>query len=465
MTIAPNTDITGLLNARQYETPQDYNWVAESIEQLRRQQASINGAVEIIDVAAQTTSTDQRPFSGIPFSVKETIGLAGHSITAGSLRMPPITVSENAPVVQALLDKGAVVTARSNLPEFAMCYDSENLRFGRTNNPLNPLFSAGGSSGGEAALVASGATLFGIGSDIGGSIRYPAHCCGVVGFKPSSNAVSKQGTFPQLDGSFCDSMLAIGPLTRSVRDAQLIYDVIANKPVTSLNRLKLRVLKPDNWPIKIQHENISRALEASCNSLSGAGYEKETTLNLSIKALYHAYLQLIVHEFLPLMRNALTNQHGERYRSSRELINQISGRPQVHPYVFWPLLLMPIIKPSPAKVRQLKALVESARKQVREFLQKDCVLLLPTNGALAMQHGKATWKINRPWVQKEFIPTILMNLLDLPAISVPAKRFSDQNTGLIPGIMLACAPGAEDLLFSSARLIESRLNRKNERDE
>ena len=141
------------------------------------------------------------PLFGLPCSVKETFAIAGEPLTAGSMRMTPQVPTEDARIVRRLKEAGAIVMARSNVPEFAMTAESVNPRYGRTRNPLDVDRVAGGSSGGEGALVGSGASVFGVGSDILGSIRIPAAFCGVVGFKPHSGAVDQSGTWPVVTGN------------------------------------------------------------------------------------------------------------------------------------------------------------------------------------------------------------------------------------------------------------------------
>jgi aspartyl-tRNA(Asn)/glutamyl-tRNA(Gln) amidotransferase subunit A/fatty acid amide hydrolase 2 len=184
--------------------------------------------------------------AGLPISIKETFGLAGEALTVGSLRRPVTTPTADAVIVQRLRAAGAVIIARSNVPELAMTGETTNLRFGRTHNYLDPSRTAGGSSGGEGALVASGSSIAGVGSDLLGSIRIPAAFNGIVGFKAAADAIDKTGVWPDLRGLYADRMLALGTLTRSVRDAQLLYDLIADRPMGPLPPLtELRLIVPE----------------------------------------------------------------------------------------------------------------------------------------------------------------------------------------------------------------------------
>src|SRR5699024_8066190 len=124
---------------------------------------------------------------------------------------------------------GAIILGKTNTPSLCFCQETENKLYGRTNNPWDVTRTAGGSSGGEGALIAAGGAAAGIGSDIGGSIRFPSHFNGVVGFKPGKYQVSPNGHFPSENTPLQERMLGIGPMGKSVRDIALLYDVIADK--------------------------------------------------------------------------------------------------------------------------------------------------------------------------------------------------------------------------------------------
>ena len=145
--------------------------VGQHLHTLAQEQPRLNAATSIFHDAAlaEARRLDREgdrslPLFGLPCSVKETFGLAGQQVTAGSQRMAPEHHAQDAEIVRRLKAAGAVVIARSNVPELAMTAESTNPRYGRTNNPLAPDRVAGGSSGGEGALVGSGSSVFGVGS-------------------------------------------------------------------------------------------------------------------------------------------------------------------------------------------------------------------------------------------------------------------------------------------------------------
>ncbi|MBK9051233.1 MAG: amidase [Chloroflexi bacterium] len=450
-------DATELLKQIQSGERSAEGVVSEYLQRLETQHPRINAAVHIFreEALAQARTPQSGPLSGLPISVKETFGLAGETVTAGSMRMPPIPHEQDAEIVRRLREAGAIIIARSNLPEFAMTYESDNLRYGRTNNPLNLDHSPGGSSGGEAALVASGSTVFGVGSDIGGSIRYPAHCCGVVGFKPHSAAINRQGTWPVMDGMI-GSMLALGSLTRSVRDARLVYSVIADEPLgEGGDAAAARLHHRPNFRMNVQDNAVASALKRGIAEWQGEGLPSETLDIPEVGPLVQDYISYIAYCLADPFFNLLTTAEGEKLSLAGEGQRQLLRRPTVHKYVFNMLLAAPLIKPNERKALAIEERFTAAREKYYEKLGADGVLILPTSGALAMKHGKAAATVLRPGVPGVFTPTLLINILNLSAISIPSWYDIDRKTGLVPGLMLACRPGSEGVLLDAAARLES----------
>jgi amidase len=170
---------------------------------------------------------DRRPLLGLPVTVKDSIEVAGLPATGGSLARAGYVPARDATVVRRLRDAGAIVLAKTNLPEYSSSYETDNLVHGRTVHPLDPERTPGGSSGGEAALIAAGASAVGVGTDGGGSIRVPAHYCGVLGLRPSIGRVPVTGNWPATRASGYMDLYCVGPLARYAQDLELILPVIA----------------------------------------------------------------------------------------------------------------------------------------------------------------------------------------------------------------------------------------------
>src|SRR5438876_1056287 len=160
---------------------------------------------------------DVGPLHGVPVTIKDTIDTAGIRTTSGSRIRETFVPRKDATVVARLKAAGAIILGKTNTPELAIPYETDNPVFGRTNNPYDVERTAGGSSGGEAAAIAACLSPAGIGSDLSGSIRVPAHFCGIVGMKPTSGRVPADGHTPPVTGPFTLGA-CIGPMARTVAD-------------------------------------------------------------------------------------------------------------------------------------------------------------------------------------------------------------------------------------------------------
>src|SRR5690348_11730358 len=163
---------------------------------------------------------------GVPLTIKSCIDVAGWPCPAGSVLRKDYVAKHDAPLVSRLKAAGAILLGNTNTPEFLMAYETDNLLTGKTSNPWNLAHSSGGSSGGEAAAIASGCSMGGVGSDGGGSIRVPAHFCGICGLKPTPGRVPATGHFPSGAGAF-GWIGVVGPMARTFADVRALFEVMA----------------------------------------------------------------------------------------------------------------------------------------------------------------------------------------------------------------------------------------------
>lgn len=458
-------DATAMLAQLRAGTLTSGQLVRQHLERIAQTHDRLNAATQVLhDEALQAAqhldaAGDRTlPLFGLPCSVKETFGLAGREVTAGSLRMQPDHHAHDADIVRRLKAAGAVVIARSNVPEFAMTAESTNPRFGRTNNPLDPRRVAGGSSGGEGVLVGAACSAFGVGSDILGSIRIPAAFCGVVGFKPHSSAVDNAGTWPVVTGH-TRPWLGLGPITRSVRDARLVYDVIARQPVGATPVKAGRLVTPTGFPLTMREPCIASALEAARAALLADGYAEERQDFSGVRHLFLQIPKLILGDFYDGWIRLLSTGPQGRFSVWREALAQLAGKPTIDNGLLTWMLIAPLLKPrSAAKVQAIADEFAAARLHYQQLLGADGVMVLPTLGLLAPEHGKMNRLSLKPGVNGLFIAHTMGNYLDLPAIAIPAWQYRDAATGLPPSISVLCAPGAEAQLFAAAARIEAALN-------
>src|SRR6266446_4647354 len=170
------------------------------------------------------------PLHGVPLSIKSAIDVAGHRCEAGTRLRAGHIAAQDAPLVARLRAAGAVILGVTNTPELLMAWETDNLLYGRTNNPWDLTRTAGGSSGGEAAAIAAGLSAGGVGSDGGGSIRVPAHFCGICGLKPTPGRIPSTGHFPVSAGPFA-LLGVVGPMARTVADLKVLFEVMQGPDV------------------------------------------------------------------------------------------------------------------------------------------------------------------------------------------------------------------------------------------
>uniref|UniRef100_A0A1B0GP88 Amidase domain-containing protein n=1 Tax=Phlebotomus papatasi TaxID=29031 RepID=A0A1B0GP88_PHLPP len=182
------------------------------------------------------------PLLGVPFTVKESCRLRNFLCTQGSLRRAKHRSAENGEVVGRLLDAGAIPLLVSNTPEFCFNWECFNFVTGRTLNPYNSQRTSGGSSGGEGALLGAGASVFGVGSDVAGSIRIPSLFNGIFGHKPTRRAISIAGHAPHPRDPIGADYLVVGPMCRYAKDLPQILNIMAGP-----NAQQLNLLEPISW--------------------------------------------------------------------------------------------------------------------------------------------------------------------------------------------------------------------------
>lgn len=206
------------------------------LERLRAVNPLLNAVVQEVGDAAreQARAADAAlargellgPLHGVSMTIKDTLETAGVICTGGTLGRSAFVPTEDAVAVARLRAAGAILIGKTNVPELALAPETDNKVYGRTNNPYDLSCSPGGSSGGEAAIIASGGSPLGLGSDCGGSIRAPAHFCGIAGLKPTAGRVPRTGHFPPVAG-LTNRLWHVGPLSRSVEDLILALRVIS----------------------------------------------------------------------------------------------------------------------------------------------------------------------------------------------------------------------------------------------
>jgi len=441
--------------------------VKKYLEQLNKVQPTVNGAIKVfeeeaLELARKLDRSGDKTLAlfGLPCSVKETFAIEGEELTAGSIRRIPDQCKEDAEMVRRLRAAGAIIIARSNIPEFAMTGECTSLRFGRCNNPHDITRVAGGSSGGEGALVGSGSSVFGVGSDILGSIRIPAALCGTVGFKAHSTAINNTGTWPDIKTSL-RNWIGYGPICRSVRDAQLIYNVLADKPAPETAELFKNLIIPEGFPIKYRQSCIEDAVKSARKAVIDYGLVSKKASFKEVPKLFLMIPKIFINEFYDSWKKDLSSstKFGQ-FSTGKEILRSLVGKPTIDSGLLKWMMLKPIMKSGrPEMQEKIAHSFKEARSKYQQLLGKDNVMIMPTIGLVAPKHGRFNRvSLLNPLVNGLFTSHTLGNYLNLPAICVPAWKFCDPKTGLSASVSLLCSPGEESRLFATAKIVEAALN-------
>jgi aspartyl-tRNA(Asn)/glutamyl-tRNA(Gln) amidotransferase subunit A len=332
------------LRARETTVEQATN---EALSRAEAEQSRLNAFIRIMRAEAEqqareldqelASGRDRGPLHGIPVTIKDILDIKGIATTAASRVRDGCVARLDCPAVAHLRQAGAVFIGKTNLHEFAFGTTNEDSAFGPARNPFDPSRSPGGSSGGSAAALAAGIGLATIGTDTGGSIRIPAAACGLVGLKPTLGEVSTEGVVP-----LSRTMDHVGPLTRSVADASLVYHALLGDPAkrppppVPLNGLRLAVAR--KYFCDLLDDGVRAEFEAALDRLRKAGARVDDieihhaddiapiylSLVLADGAAYHATaLETMPEKYSPAVRLRL--EMG-RYILAEDYVRALAGR-------------------------------------------------------------------------------------------------------------------------------------------
>lgn len=435
------------------------------IEHINKINPSINALVEnrfadAIDEAKQFDNEQKnshkrrRTLAGVPISVKESFHVSNMKTTGGLEHRQDLISREDAVVISKLKKEGAIILGKTNTPTLNYCQETDNKLYGRTNNPWDLNRTAGGSSGGEGALLAAGGAAVGIGSDIGGSIRFPAHFNGVVGFKPGMNQVPAVGHFPEVTNPLQERMLAMGPIGKSVRDMELMYNIMSESrpPTTFLQEYKIEFLSDRvNYPLSDDTKSIIDDIEIFLDQLISTKRGVPPFFDESA---------LLWQEIMSIDGSAILEQ--ELYSNNRSHVVQsylkekITKRTKVHPYLSWAILGSKMFKPSKKRVREINEIIAQGDEWISDYLSNR-LLIFPVYHIGALEHGKVfkeIFSIRKTFLQ--FMPYVAYaNVWGLPALSIPVGK--DENDMPI-SIQVISSIGNESAIFRLGSIIEKKFH-------
>ena len=390
------------------------------------------------------------PLHGVPFTTKEMIAVEGMPWTCGSTLRCGITAARDAEVIRRLRRAGAILLGVTNVPEMGFWMETDNCVYGRTNNPHDPRRTPGGSSGGEAAIVAAGGSAFGIGSDGAGSIRMPALFCGLFGHKPTGGLVPIRGHYPfdpdDPPGGVGDTQrfIAIGPLTRRATDLKPLLEILSGTAVPEVPRRRTVLVLDDpriRWTSRASAE-MRQVVNQAADVLARNGAYVTVWNHESIRYAVDIWQALFEDKFGRMLED--TFGQGQPMALLTELLRSAMRRPR-HTL---PTLMFcfgeRINRQSKHAVARFIMLAQELRKDLEAALDGG-VLIMPAHPRAAPRHG---WPILRPL---DFAYTALWNALELPATSVPIGQ---SRTGLPLGIQVVGARGGDASTIAAAELLE-----------
>lgn len=393
--------------------------------------------------AAVTRGDALGPLHGLPVTIKDTIETAGLRTTSGSLMRADFVPASDAPAVRRLKQAGAIVLGKTNAAELAMEYTSENRVFGRTSHPLDASLTPGGSSGGEAAAIASCMSPCGLGSDLAGSIRIPAHFCGIVGLKPTVGRVPGECQFPPSSGPYSLGA-SLGPMARRVEDLDLLFNVLSGNSTvkTETNQLAGRRLAwyTDDTVAPVTDET-RLAVETAARALSEAGLESAEVRPPGIERGHDLWLKLFSRASVVQLRNVY-NDHEDlggdfaRWRLAKAVNEKAATLDE---YLAWWMER------------------DSLRAELVEWMKGTPLLIAPVGATPAYAHGTHKLTVGEQTFStfRAFSYSQTFNVFDLPAVAVPAGRSSE---GLPIGVQIVGRPFAEQTVLAAAAIVEEALS-------
>ena len=386
------------------------------------------------------------PLHGIPVTIKSCIDVAGWPCSAGSLLRKDYVASADAPLVSRLKTAGAILLGNTNTPEFLMAYETNNLLNGRTSNPWNLEYSAGGSSGGEAAAIAAGCSMGGVGSDGGGSIRVPAHFCGICGLKPTPGRVPATGHFPSGAGAF-GWIGVVGPMARTIADVRALFEVLAGPdagdahsapaPMRSYPEKELRGLGIgilESAALGKATLETRAAVAQAAKWLSDHGFRVEPFelhgLDRALELWWFFFGPVIAH----LLRANLAGREAQLSPMLREYLSYATT-------------------PEPISLDQfLQACAERdlLREKILRQMSDVSVLISPVSSAPAFRHGEGNYAPRTGYLDTMRF-TQWLNLTGFPGVSVPVAL---SHEGLPIGVQIIGRPFEEELILAVAEALE-----------
>ncbi len=433
------------------------------IAQIERLNPELNALVDFDAdrVRTQARKLDAMPASergllhGLPVTIKASISVAGHRCETGSMANRGFMPEADAEVVRRMRAAGAVILGTTNCPEFLMAYETDNLLYGKTNNPWDLGRSAGGSSGGESAAIAACLSAGGLGSDGGGSVRTPAHFTGICALKPTPGRIPTQGHLPANRGPFA-LLGVIGPMARTIADVSLLFRVVsgaldidpAGAPVPyrapDLDALKQTTIgyfeEDEDAPATVE---TKQAVRDAVAALRSRGFKVEPFRPHSLEKLRELWWVFFVRCGAMLLEPATLGSETSTSPTFKDFLT-IAHRGAA---------------PSGEELLHAWMAIDPVREAMLKEMAPYPFLLSPVCSVPAFRHGEREWLVGGKHV--EYLDamryTQWFNMLASPSAVVPVGRSPE---GLPIGVQVAGRPYADEEVLAIAAVIDEAFGYK-----
>jgi amidase len=402
------------------------------------------------DAETQVTQGNKLgPLHGVPISIKSSINVAELLCESGTRLRAGFVPAQNAPLVARLRAAGAIVLGVTNTPEFLMAWETDNLLYGRTNNPWDLERTPGGSSGGEAAAIAAGMSAGGAGSDGGGSIRVPGHFSGICGLKPTPGRIPATGHYPASVGPFA-LIGVVGPMARTVADLKALFEVMQGPDVGDTCAARVPVFWPGDEEVRKLRigyfeddgrtpvtAEIRAAVRGAAEALRSAGFQVDRFQPEGLEEARQLWHKSFVVAGGMLLRRMVRGRESDLSPILKQFLESSATEPAL------------------TGENLLHAWIERDELRARFLaqMQRYPILLCPAAAIPAFRHGERSWQVDGKTVDylDAWSYTEFFNLLGNPAAVVPVGNSPE---GLPIGVQIVGRPWEEEQVLSVAAAVE-----------
>jgi Asp-tRNA(Asn)/Glu-tRNA(Gln) amidotransferase A subunit family amidase len=389
------------------------------------------------------------PLHGVPVSIKSSLAVAGMRCESGSRLRAGFVAAHDAPLVTRLKNAGAIILGVTNTPELLMAWETDNLLYGRTNNPWDLERTPGGSSGGEAAAIAAGMSAGGVGSDGGGSIRVPAHFSGICGLKPTPGRIPATGHYPVSAGPFA-LIGVVGPMARTIADLKILFEVMQGPDVgdTCAAPIPMRWARKDEArKLRVGYfEDDGRtpvtaetraAVRTAAEALRGAGFQVERFQPEGLEEARQLWWKFFVVAGGMLIRPMFKHRESDLSPILKQFLEWSAAEPAL----------------TGETLLDAWMLRDALRARFFAHMQHYPILLCPAAAIPAFRHGERRWQVEGKTVHylDAWSYTEFFNLLGNPAAVVPVGHSPE---GLPIGVQIIGRPWEEEQVLTVAAALE-----------